>query len=300
MRVSDARRPNLLFRNLAAKIASIPMILTALVVFVGCTLWTVAFSFTGSRLLPRWRWVGLDQYERLWDTDRWIISIGNLAIYGGLMMVLSLALGFLLAALLDQKIRGENVFRTIFLYPYALSFVVTGLTWQWLLNPDFGVQKMVRDWGWETFEFAPLASNEWAIYGVLLAGLWQGTGLVMVIMLAGVRGIDGEIWKAARVDGIPTWKTYIFIVIPMMRPIFVTAIVLVATSIIKVFDLIVAQTDGGPGLSTEVPAKYVYDMMFSSQNRGQGFPTSTTMLIFVLIIIIPWSIYEFGGKRREH
>lgn len=300
MRVSDAKRPNLLFRNLAAKIASIPMILTALVVFVGCTLWTVAFSFTGSRLLPRWRWVGLDQYERLWDTDRWIISIGNLAIYGGLMMVLSLALGFLLAALLDQKIRGENVFRTIFLYPYALSFVVTGLTWQWLLNPDFGVQKMVRDWGWETFEFAPLASNEWAIYGVLLAGLWQGTGLVMVIMLAGVRGIDGEIWKAARVDGIPTWKTYIFIVIPMMRPIFVTAIVLVATSIIKVFDLIVAQTDGGPGLSTEVPAKYVYDMMFSSQNLGQGFAASTTMLIFVLIIIIPWSIYEFGGKRREH
>ena len=300
MRVSDARRPNLIFRNLAAKIASIPMILTALVVFVGCTLWTVAFSFTGSRLLPRWRWVGLDQYERLWDTDRWIISIGNLAIYGGLMMVLSLALGFLLAALLDQKIRGENVFRTIFLYPYALSFVVTGLTWQWLLNPDFGVQKMVRDWGWETFEFAPLASNEWAIYGVLLAGLWQGTGLVMVIMLAGVRGIDGEIWKAARVDGIPTWKTYIFIVIPMMRPIFVTAIVLVATSIIKVFDLIVAQTDGGPGLSTEVPAKYVYDMMFSSQNLGQGFAASTTMLIFVLIIIIPWSIYEFGGKRREH
>lgn len=300
MRVSDAKRPNLLFRNLAAKIASIPMILTALVIFVGCTLWTVAYSFTGSRLLPRWRWVGLDQYERLWDTDRWMISIGNLAIYGALMMILSLALGFLLAALLDQKIRGENVFRTIFLYPYALSFVVTGLTWQWLLNPDFGVQKMVRDWGWESFEFAPLASNDWAIYGVLLAGLWQGTGLVMVIMLAGVRGIDAEIWKAARVDGIPTWKTYIFIVIPMMRPIFVTAVVLVATGIIKVFDLIVAQTDGGPGLSTEVPAKYVYDMMFSSQNLGQGFAASTTMLIFVLIIIIPWSIYEFGGKRREH
>ena len=166
--------------------------------------------------------------------------------------------------------------------------------------PDFGIQQVVRDWGWETFEFAPLASNDWAIYGVLLAGLWQGTGLVMVIMLAGVRGIDAEIWKAARVDGIPTWKTYIFIVIPMMRPIFVTAIVLVATGIIKVFDLIVAQTDGGPGLSTEVPAKYVYDMMFSSQNLGQGFAASTTMLIFVLIIIIPWSIYEFGGKRRGH
>ena len=190
--------------------------------------------------------------------------------------------------------------RTIFLYPYALSFVVTGLTWQWLLNPDFGVQKLVRDMGWETFQFAPLANSDWAIYGVLLAGLWQGTGLVMVIMLAGLRGIDQEVWKASRVDGIPTWKTYIYIVIPMMRPIFLTAVVLVATGIIKIFDLIVAQTDGGPGLSTEVPAKYVYDMMFSSQNLGQGFAASTTMLLVVLALIIPWSIYEFGGRRNEH
>ncbi len=297
--MEEAKKPNTLTKNLAAKIASIPMVLTAVVIFVGCTLWTVAYSFTGSRLLPRWRWVGTEQYDRLWETDRWVISIQNLMIYGSLMMILSLALGFLLAALLDQKIRGENMFRTIFLYPYALSFVVTGLTWQWLLNPDFGIQKVVRDWGWETFEFAPLASNEWAIYGVLMAGLWQGTGLVMVIMLAGLRGIDEDVWKASRVDGIPAWKTYIYIVIPMMRPIFVTAIVLVATGIIKVFDLIVAQTDGGPGLSTEVPAKYVYDMMFSNQNLGQGFAASTTMLIVVLIIIIPWSFYEFGGGRRE-
>lgn len=276
------------------------MVLTAVVIFVGCTLWTVAYSFTGSKLLPRWRWVGFDQYDRLWETDRWAISIGNLMVYGSLMMVLSLGIGFLLAALLDQKIRGESVFRTIFLYPYALSFVVTGLTWQWLLNPDFGIQKLVRGWGWEEFTFAPLASNDWAIYGVLLAGLWQGSGLVMVIMLAGLRGIDEDVWKASRVDGIPAWKTYIYIVIPMMRPIFVTAIVLVATGIIKVFDLIVAQTDGGPGLSTEVPAKYVYDMMFSSQNLGQGFAASTTMLLVVLVIIIPWSFYEFGGRRNEH
>ncbi|MEL0123167.1 MAG: sugar ABC transporter permease [Paracoccaceae bacterium] len=295
--MSVSKRPNFLFQNLASKIASIPMILTAVVIFVGCTLWTVAYSFTGSRLLPRWRWVGLDQYERLWETDRWMISINNLILYGVLMMLFSLALGFLLAALLDQKIRGENLFRTIFLYPYALSFVVTGLTWQWLLNPDFGVQKLVRDLGWSTFEFAPLTNNDWAIYGVLLAGLWQGSGLVMVLMLAGLRGIDQDVWKAARVDGISTWKTYIFIVLPMMRPIFVTAVVLVATGIIKIFDLIVAQTDGGPGLSTEVPAKYVYDMMFSSQNLGQGFAASTTMLLVVLVIIIPWSFYEFGGRR---
>ncbi|MEM1300992.1 MAG: sugar ABC transporter permease [Pseudomonadota bacterium] len=293
-----AAKPNRLFKNLASKVASIPMILTALVIFIGCTVWTVVYSFTGSKLFPRLRWVGWDQYERLWGSDRWIISFQNLAIYGGCMMVFSLTLGFLMAALLDQRIRGENAFRTIFLYPYALSFVVTGLTWQWMLNPDFGVQKVVRDWGWESFTFAPLTNTDWAIYGVLLAGLWQGTGLVMVIMLAGLRGIDEDVWKASRVDGIPKWKAYIFIVIPMMRPIFVTAIVLVATAIIKVFDLIVAQTQGGPGLATEVPAKYVYDMMFRNQNLGQGFAASTMMLMFVLIIIVPWSIYEFGGRKR--
>ena len=294
-----AKRPSKLFRNPASKVASIPMIVTALVIFVGCSLWTVVYSFTGSRLLPKENWVGFAQYERLWDTDRWIISIQNLGIYGFFMMFFSLTLGFVMAALLDRKIRGETAFRTIFLYPYALSFVVTGLTWQWMLNPTFGIQKVVRDWGWETFEFAPLTNPDWAIYGVLLAGLWQGTGLVMVIMLAGLRGIDEDVWKASRVDGIPTWKTYIFIVLPMMRPIFVTAVVLVSTGIIKVFDLIVAQTQGGPGLATEVPAKYVMEMMFRNQNLGQGFAASTMMLVFVLIIIIPWSIYEFGGKRNE-
>ena len=274
------------------------MALTALVIFIGCSAWTVVYSFTGSRLLPKTRWVGFDQYDRLWDTTRWIVSIENLAIYGGCMLVLSLVLGFTMAALLDQRIRFENTFRTIFLYPYALSFVVTGLTWQWMLNPTFGLQKVVRDMGFPDFTFAPLTDGDFAIYGVLLAGLWQGTGLVMVIMLAGLRGIDEDIWKAARVDGIPKWKTYLVIVLPMMRGAIITALVLVATSIIKVFDLIVAQTQGGPGLATEVPAKYVMDMMFRNQNLGQGFAASTMMLLFVMIILVPWTLYEFRERRR--
>jgi glucose/mannose transport system permease protein len=274
------------------------MALTALVIFIGCSAWTVVYSFTGSRLLPKTRWVGVDQYDRLWGTDRWIVSIENLAIYGGCMLVFSLTLGFIMAALLDQRIRFENTFRTVFLYPYALSFVVTGLTWQWMLNPTFGLQKVVRDFGFVDFTFAPLTNSDFAIYGVLLAGLWQGTGLVMVIMLAGLRGIDEDIWKASRVDGIPKWKTYIMIVLPLMRGAIITAVVLVATSIIKVFDLIVAQTQGGPGLATEVPAKYVMDMMFRNQNLGQGFAASTMMLLFVMIILIPWTIYEYREKRR--
>ncbi|MGC3938700.1 carbohydrate ABC transporter permease [Roseobacter sp. EG26] len=292
-------RPNQLFRNKSSKIAAIPMIVTALFVFVGGTIWTVVYSFTKSGLLPRLNWVGLDQYERLWATRKWLVAIENLVIYGICMLVLVFVIGFILAALIDQKIRFENTIRTIILYPYALSFVVTGLVWQWILNPEFGVESIVRAWGWESFSFDPLYNADIAIYGVLIAGLWQGSGLVMVLMLAGLRGIDQEVWKAARVDGIPTWKTYLFIVIPMMRPVFITTLVLVVTGIVKLYDLIVAQTGGGPGISTEVPAKYVYDMMFQANNLGQGFAASTMMLVTVALIVIPWAILEFGGSKNR-
>jgi len=295
---SEAKRPISLFRNLAAKIAAIPMILTALVVFVGGTLWTVTYSFTSSKLLPRADFVGFDQYKRLWGTERWQVSIENLMIYGLCSLVLSFIIGFVLAALMDQKIRFENTFRTIILYPFALSFIVTGLVWQWLLNPDLGIQNVIRGLGFTNFDFNPLYNPDIVIYGVLIAGLWQGTGLVMVLMLAGLRGIDADIWKAARVDGIPMWKTYLFIVIPMMRPVFITTLVIIASGIVRLYDLIVAQTSGGPGISSEVPAKYVYDYMFQGQNLGQGFAASTMMLLAVAIVIIPWAMLEFGGKKR--
>lgn len=275
------------------------MILTALFVFVGGTAWTVTYSFTKSGLLPKLKWVGFAQYDRLWNTKKWLIAIENLAIYGICMLILMFLIGFILAALIDQKVRFENTFRTVILYPYAMSFVVTGLVWQWILNPEFGLERIVRDLGWESFEFNPLYNSEIAIFGVLIAGLWQGSGLVMVLMLAGLRGIDQEIWKAARIDGIPTWKTYILIIIPMMRPVFITTLVIVTAGIVKVYDLIVAQTSGGPGISTEVPAKYVYDAMFTAQNLGQGFAASTMMLLTVVIVVIPWAILEFGGSKKS-
>jgi glucose/mannose transport system permease protein len=296
--MEHTHRPVRLFRNLNAKIAAIPMVFTALGIFIGCTVWTVVHSFTKSRLLPKLEFVGLDQYERLWSTPRWLISIENLAIYGICSLVLTLTIGFCLAALLDQKIRFENTFRTILLYPFALSFVVTGLVWQWILNPQFGVQKIVRNLGFENFVFDPLYDSSIVIYGILIAALWQGTGFITVILLAGLRGIDEDIWKASRVDGIPSWKTYLFIIIPMMRPVFVTALVLIASGIIKVYDLVVAQTNGGPGIASEVPAKYVIEAMFRKQNLGQGFAASTMMLVSVLVILIPWAYLEFGGKKH--
>jgi glucose/mannose transport system permease protein len=299
--MAAARRPNALLRNPAAKIAAIPMILAVVFVFVGGTIWTVLYSFTNSRLLPRLNWVGFDQYERLWGTSRWLVAIENLLVFGTLSLIFTIGIGFLLAVLMDQKIRFEDTFRTIMLYPFALSFVVTGLVWQWILNPEFGVQGIVRGWGWESFTFDPLNNPDIVLYGLLIAALWQGTGFVMCLMLAGLRGIDDEIWKAARVDGIPKWKTYLFIVVPMMRPVFITTLVIVASGIVRLYDLVVAQTSGGPGNASQVPAMYVYDYMFQAQNLGQGFAASTMMLLSVLIVLIPWAYLEFGSKKgRGH
>jgi glucose/mannose transport system permease protein len=300
IRTASSARPRPRWsRNISAKIAAIPMVATALVVFLGGTIWTVVYSFTDSKLLPRLRWVGLDQYERLWSNSRWLVSIENLLFYGVMSLIFTVVMGFLLAVLMDQKIRYEDTFRTIMLYPFALSFIVTGLIWQWILNPQFGIEGIVRGWGWESFTFDPLNNPDTVLYGLLIAGLWQGTGFVMCLMLAGLRGIDEDIWKAARVDGIPTWKTYVVVIIPMMRAVFVTTLVIVASGIIRLYDLVVAMTSGGPGgNASQVPAMYVYDYMFQAQNLGQGFAASTMMLLSVLIVLIPWAYLEFGGKKH--
>lgn len=297
--ITVSKPPIRLFKNISAKIAALPMILTATVIFVGCSIWTIVHSFTNSRLLPKLNFVGLDQYERLWGSARWVQSVENLVIFGVCSLVFTFVIAFVLAALLDRKIRFENTFRTIFLYPFALSFIVTGLVWQWILNPEFGIQAIVRGLGWQSFTFDPLYNADIVIFGILIAGLWQGTGLIMCIMLAGLRGIDEDIWKAAKVDGIGTVKTYIQIIIPMMKPVFVTSLVLITSGIIKVYDLVVAQTSGGPGIASEVPAKYVYDQLFQRQNLGQGFAASTMMLAMVIVVLIPYVYLQYGGKKND-
>jgi glucose/mannose transport system permease protein len=299
----DVARPGLLqktfLKNLPAKIAALPMMATVLVVFVGCTIWTIYYSFTNSKLLPTGKFVGFDQYERLFAANRWNVSVTNLVTYGAMSLVLTLTLGFLLAVLMDQKIRGESVFRTIMLYPFALSFIVTGLVWQWIMNPTLGLQGAMRNLGWENFTFDWISNPRMVLFALLIAGLWQGVGFCMILMLAGLRGVDEEIWKAARVDGIPTWRTYVSIVLPMMRGVLVTAVVLIGSGIVRLYDLVVALTNGGPGISSEVPAKYVINYMFSGGNIGQALAAATMMLLTVMIIMIPWAYLEFGGKGKR-
>jgi len=274
------------------------MVATVLWVYVGSVLWSMRISVSSSRTLPLPDFVGLKQYARLFDSERWMISLQNMALFGVLFIVACLAIGFLLAVFIDQRVRAEGVLRTIFLYPYAMSFVATGLVWQWMLNPAFGLQKSVRDVGWTSFSFDWIANRQLVVYTLVIAAVWQGTGLVMALMLAGLRGIDDEIWRASRVDGIPRWKTYLYIVIPMLRPVVVTALVIVAAGIVRTYDLVVAMTGGGPGLSSQFPTLYVYEFMFVS-NLSQGLAASTVMLITVAIIVVPWAFFEFGRRRSR-
>ena len=297
-----ARRPNPLFRNMASKIALTPMMFTVVGVFIGCSVWTIVYSMTKSRVLPSSNipkdFVGLANYARLFGDKRWNLSVSNLATFGITSIVFIFVVGFLLAVLMDQKIRFENTFRTIFLFPFALSAVITGLVWQWYLNPAFGLQKAIRDLGWTSFTMDWVANREMVLYALAIAAVWQGTGLVMALMLAGLRGIDDEIWKAARVDGIPRWRTYLSIVIPMMRPVFITAFVIVAAGIVRTYDIVVAMTGGGPGLSSQLPTIYIYEFTFTS-NLGQGLAASTMLLVTVAIIVIPWAYFEFGRRERR-
>jgi glucose/mannose transport system permease protein len=277
----------------AAAIALAPALAVVLIAYIGTMLWTMQISFTASKLLPVNVFVGLDQYRRLFESARWITSLQNLAIFGVLFVVGCLVIGFLLAVALDQKIRFENTFRTIFLYPYAMSFIVTGLIWQWLMNPGLGIQKSMRDLGWESFTFDWAVSNRMAIYALIIAAIWQASGLVMALMLAGLRGVDTELWKATRVDGIPAWRVYLSIILPLLRPMIVTAVVLLSISVIKSYDLVVALTNGGPGTASEMPAKFVMDNLFERQNIGLATAASTVMLVTVVSLLAPWLYVQY-------
>jgi glucose/mannose transport system permease protein len=275
-------------RFLAAQLALLPAAIIVAVVYLGCMLWTVRLSFTSSRLLPVLDWVGTQQYTRLFANDRFLVSAENILIFGVLYLAGALVLGFLLAVMIDQQIRAESVFRTIFLYPYALSFVVTGLAWQWFLNPTFGLQKLVRDMGFETFTFDWIVNQQMVIYTLVIAGLWHASGLVMAILLAGLRGVDADLWKAAKVDGIPTWRVYLSIVLPLLGPMVVTVTVLLSIQVARLYDLVVAMTRGGPGIASEVPAKFVMDHLFERNNIGLATAAATMMLVTVVCLLSPW------------
>jgi glucose/mannose transport system permease protein len=271
----------------------------AILLFVyGFILWTLYLSFTNSRMMPVYQLIGFDAYRKLWSQPTWYTALQNLAIFGTLYIGICIALGLLLAILLDQKIRGEGVLRPIYLYPMALSFIVTGTAWKWFLNPGLGLERTMHALGWESFHFDWLINTHMAIYTVVIAGVWQASGFVMAMFLAGLRGIDGEIIKAAQIDGAPTWQLYRRIVIPMLRPVFLSALVVLAHLTIKSYDLVIALTNAGPGDATQLPSTFMYSFTFTRNQMAVGSASAIMMLMTITAIMVPYLYSELREKAR--
>ena len=279
------------------KFVMAPSFVAILIFVYGFIGWTALVSFTKSRLLPKYDIVGTIQYDRLFQSPRWETAINNLYVFGILFIVISMCLGLILAIFLDQKIRVEGVIRTIYLYTMALSMIVTGTAWKWILNPGLGIEATVRKWGYENFTFDWLVNPDMAIYTVVLAGVWQSSGFVMALFLAGLRSVDEEIIKAAQVDGIPTWRIYSAIIIPSMAPIFLSAFIVLSHLAIKSFDLVIALTGGGPGYATDLPATYMYTMAFSRGDIGQAASSAMIMMAVVFTIVVPYLYSELRAKN---
>ena len=276
----------------------LPLIASAghVVVF---TAWTTWVSFTASSVMPDYDWVGLRNYFAVTRTANFQIAYVNLVIFGSGLVLLTMALGLLLAVLLDQRVRGENVLRTIFLYPLAVSFVVTGTVWSWLLNPGLGIQKVVHNLGWTDFRFDWLVQSDKAIYCVIIAGVWQGAGFAMALFLAGLRSVDADLIKAAQIDGAGPWRMYRRVLLPTIWPIFITVFVILLRSAITSFDLVRALTGGGPGISTNVPTLVVYDFMFQRAELGRGSAAAVLMLLSLVVVMAPYGLYMRWQRQRQ-
>ena len=284
--------------NLALHAALLPLAITALLAYVGSVLWSIRISLSSSKLFPRDDWVGMDQFTRLFETDRWTVSLQNLGLLAVVYILGVLILGTLMAIFIDQQVRCESWFRTIFLYPYAMSFVVTGLIWQWLFNPNLGLQHAFRAMGWESFTFDWTVRQDMVIYAVGLAMVWQGSGTTMAIILAALRGVDEEQWKAARLDGVSKPRYYRSVVLPQLGPAFATAFTLLAVALVRTFDVVIAMTSGGPGDASEVPAKFIIDHLFGRNNIALASAASVVMLITVFTVLAPLLYWRSKVQAR--
>jgi glucose/mannose transport system permease protein len=278
----------------------VPLLLSAahLIVFA---LWTIWVSFTPSTLVPVSGWVGLRNYTAMMATRNWQIAFDNLLLFGCGFVLLSVLTGLVLAILLDQRIRGENVLRSIFLYPLAVSFVVTGTVWSWLLNPGIGIQKLINDLGWTSFRFDWLIDRDMAIWTIVIAAVWQSSGFAMALFLAGLRSVDADLIKAAQIDGAGPVRMYLRVILPALWPITVTVVVIQLQFAITTFDLVRALTGGGPGTATQLPALVVYDFMFQRGLLARGAAAAVLMLLILLAVLLPYAAWQYWqGRQSAH
>lgn len=278
------------------KIVIAPSFAVILWFVYGFVLWTFYISLTKSKMLPRYEFWGIDQHLRLWSNPRWFNAVENLLIFTVLFVAICLLIGIILSILLDQKIRAEGFLRTVYLYPMALSFIVTGTAWKWMLNPSMGIEKLFTDWGFTDFTFDWLVNRDMSIYTIVIAAVWQSSGFIMALFLAGLRSVDDEIVKAAKIDGASLYSIYITIILPMMRPVFMSSIVILLHISIKSYDLVIALTAGGPGISSDMPAVFMTQMAFHRSEIGLASASAVMMFLTVLAIVVP---YLYSELRRQ-
>ena len=282
--------------RVAPQLALTPAVAVTLIAFFGAIVWTVYLSFSASRRFPDYEIVGFKQYIRLFRDTTWLISLENVVIYG-IGSLASIVLGFLLAALIDKEVRGEGIFRTVFLYPLAVSLIVTGLIWRWIFNPTLGVENFLHQLGWADAKFNWLARPNTVMYGIILASVWQSTGFFMALMLSGLKSINVEIWQAARLDGVPFWRLYFEVIIPMMKLTFLTCVILLSIGVVKAYDIVVSMTNGGPGDASYLPAYFVINAYWQKQNLGYASAGATIMLVTTLALFLP--LLAFTAWRRR-
>jgi len=283
------------------QIALLPAVAVTLVAFAGSIGWTVLMSLTRSRRFAdytiNWAEWGR-QYDRLFKDEIFIHALKNMVVLG-VGSLLSIVFGFILAAMIDREKRGEGIFRTVFLYPLAVSLIVTGLAWRWLFNPTLGVQNFLHQIGLTSVNFDWLSYSDTAMYGIILGTVWQGAGFYMALMLSGLKGINTEIWSAARLDGVSFWRLYLEIIIPMMKFTFLTCAILLSLGVVKAYDMVYAMTNGGPGQSTWVPAYYTIDAYWQKANLGLASAAAAVMLLITLAIFLPLVLITAWQQRRQ-
>jgi glucose/mannose transport system permease protein len=313
-----------------------PSILLIAVFVYGFIGFTGFSAFTKwDSLVPDFTFVGLKNFQRLFSTsptDRFLCDLRNTVTFTVLFLLACLAIGLFLAVLLDKPKRGQGLFRNIFLFPMAISYIVTGVAWRWLLSPgtaqtgSTGVNQLFDaaglgflKWGWFTdptiLSIAPgsgfgvflsriglggLASPylgvSLAMISVVIAATWQMSGYTMAMYLAALRGIPVEVREAARVDGASEFQVYRRVILPMIRPVTLSAVIILGHMSLKIFDLVVSMTGPGPAFATDVPAFYMWDTTFRGNNFAQGAAIATILLLLVAVLIVPYLVYT---TRRE-
>ncbi len=280
---------------------SIIAIFIFIYMFIG---WTGYISLTKwNNVIPNLKFVGLRNYIRLFQIERFQIDLHNTLVFTLLFITSCIVLGLGLAILLDQKIKGESIFRSIFLFPMSLSFIVTGVVWRWILNPgskqlgSVGINQLFDKIGLGFLKSGWYTDPNIGIKAVVIAAVWQLSGYTMAMYLAGLRGIPYELREAAQVDGATPTQVYRYIILPLLKPITIGAIIILGHISLKIFDLIMAMTGPGAGFCTDVPAYFMYDTTFRGNKFAQGASIAIVMLIMVGVLVIPYLIYN--ARRGE-